>query len=107
MLDVEKINHEVPFYVWLKRFLFDFVLDGIAAMGWFIGALFAIIMAIKTKDAEWLLLIFAVYYIPFGMALTRDSLTFSVVLPIRWMLSFYRRPAKTYDLNHSGNITKN
>lgn len=107
MLDVDKINHEVPFFVWLKRFFFDFVLDGIAAMGWFIGALFAIIMAIKTKDAQWLLMIFVVYYIPFGMALTRDSLTISVVLPFRWLLSFYRRPAKTYDLNHSGDTKKN
>ena len=107
MLDVYTINHEVPFFVWLKRFFFDFVLDGIAAMGWFIGALVAIILAIVTKDVEWLLLIFGVYYIPFAMALTRDSLTFSTILPIRWMLSFYRRPAKTYDFNHTGNIKKN
>ena len=107
MLDANTIHHEVPFFVWLKRFFFDFVLDGIAAMGWFIGALFAIIMAIKTKSAEWLLLIFCVYYIPVSMAITRDHLTLMVVLPIRWLLTFYRRPAKTYDFTHSGNIKKN
>ena len=107
LLDVDKINHEVPFFVWLKRFFIDFVLDGIAAMGWFIGALFAIIMAIKTKSAEWLLMIFGVYYIPFSMALTRDHYILLVVMPIRWLLSFYRRPAKTYDFNHSGSIKKN
>lgn len=107
MLDIDTIKHEVSFFVWLKRFFFDFVLDGIAAMGWFIGALVSIIMAIKTRDAEWLLMIFGVYYIPFFMALTRDSLTFSTVLPIRWLLTFYRRPAKTYDITHTGNIKKN
>lgn len=107
LLDVDKINHEIPFFVWLKRFVFDFVLDGIAVMGWFLGALFAIIVAIITEEVVWLVLIFVVYYTPVAMAITRDNLIFTIVLPIRWLLSFYRRPAKTYDVNHSGSIKKN
>ena len=36
----------------------------------------------------------------------RDCATLFVILPIRWLISFLRRPAKTYDLTHVGKIER-
>lgn len=108
LLDTSTIEHEVPFFVWLKRFLFDFIFDGIAMFGWLIGIVITMAHAFNAANfslmADFVVPLLITYYIPLVMAIMRDTLTFVVVMPVRWLLSYLRRPAKTVDINHSGSI---
>jgi len=56
---------------------------------------------------ELLTALYCIYFGPVTLAILRDALQLLVVLPVRWFVSFLRRPAKTYDLTHTGNIKNN
>lgn len=111
-LDADKIKHEVPFFVWIKRYLFDFLLDGMIAICWLIG-LYVIYLFFKNIEAidyigvgsylfSYLLIpLYCVYWLPATITIIRDAITLFIIMPIRWMFSFLRRPAKTYDLTHT------
>ncbi len=109
-LDADKIKHELPFLVWLKRFVFDFVLDGIAILSWILGVVLVIIDIVDFHYFDFhyfsffgdlVMPLYVWYVMRLSMAILRDVITFTVVMPIRWCLSFLRRPAKTYDLTHN------
>ena len=104
-LEADKIKHELPFLVWLKRFVFDFVLDGIAILSWIIGVVYVIIGIANGYSFDFfedlVMPLYAWYVMPLLMAIVRDVITYTIVMPIRWTLSFLRRPAKTYDLTHN------
>lgn len=111
LLDADKIVHEVPFLVWLKRFLFDFIFDGIAIFGWVFGLILTIIGIVEAAKYDYfnffvnlLFPLYATYLIPLSIAIVKDLVTLELVLPMRWILSFFRRPAKTIDLTHAGSI---
>ncbi|MBR4804229.1 MAG: hypothetical protein IK032_06280 [Bacteroidales bacterium] len=109
-LDVDKINHELPFFVWLKRFFFDFVFDGIIIISWvavaiaipiiFFSHISLYVSHFEAYMATILPLVIAVFYLPVAISLLKDIITLTVILPSRWIVSFLRRPAKTYDLTH-------
>ena len=107
-LDVTAIESEYPFLSWCKRFIFDFLIDGLTAIAW---PLFLIESFI---EGEWkfitfisaIVLLYTIYWSPVILAILRDVLTIFVVMPIRWLISFFKRPAKTYDLTHVGTIKK-
>lgn len=112
-LDADKIRHEVPFFVWIKRYVFDFLLDGIAIISW-LFSLIVVIAFFKNIGTEahsfngflnyffgsLIVPTFLVYWLPVTIALLRDAITLFIIMPTRWIFSFLRRPAKTYDLTH-------
>ena len=79
---------DFPFLSWIKRFVFEFVIDALTFIAW----------------PLFFFTLYMVYFMPVILSIVRDLLNLVIVLPIRWILSFLRRPAKTYDLNHTGNI---
>lgn len=116
-LDLIAIKSEFPFLSWLKRFIFDFLIDGLTAIIWIIGFIFTIvIMFVGSGEFDmdsvflnillFLVMLYNVYWMPVYLAIIRDMLTICVVMPLRWLVSFFRRPAKTYDLTHVGSIKK-
>ena len=114
-LDVTAVKTEYPFLSWLKRFIFDFVIDGLTAIAWLIGFIVFIIGICQGELKGlgfWdvltaiLMTLYCIYWAPVALAIIRDLLTLFVVMPIRWLISFFRRPAKTYDLTHVGSIKK-
>lgn len=106
-LDADRIKHEVPFFVWLKRYTFDFLIDGLIIISWLLilvvfVAFFANIEGNGRHFVERLLLsIYGIYWLPVFISLIRDTLTIFIIMPVRWIFSFLRRPAKTYDFTHS------
>lgn len=105
---------DFPFLSWIKRFVFEFVIDALTFIAWplfFFTSLGDIIDCFKLMKYDFAEAFFAititlyiVYFMPVILSIVRDLLNLVIVLPIRWILSFLRRPAKTYDLNHTGNI---
>lgn len=51
---------------------------------------------------EVLMSLYVIYLTPTILAILRDVLVIFIIMPIRWLISLFRRPAKTYDLNHTG-----
>lgn len=116
-LDVTHIKTAYPFLSWFKRFLFEFLYDGLILIGWVIGLIFFIITMVDYGNAfkhmdfgEAFLIIvlslYSAYCVPVTITILRDLTTIFVVMPFRWLISFFRRPAKTYDLTHTGAIKK-
>lgn len=105
---------DFPFLSWIKRFIFEFVIDALTFIAWplfFFTSLEDIINCFKLMKHSFVdgligltLLLYIIYFMPVILSIVRDLLNLVIVLPIRWILSFLRRPAKTYDLNHTGNI---
>ncbi len=106
-LDVTNIKSEWPFLSWLKRFVFEFLFDALIVIWWLIGfILFAINGGFKAEFIGILIGLYGVYFAPITISIMRDCATLFVILPIRWLISFLRRPAKTYDLTHVGKIER-
>lgn len=105
---------DFPFLSWIKRFIFEFVIDALTFIAWplfFFTSLEDIINCFKLMKHSFVdgligltLLLYIIYFMPVILSIVRDLLNLVIVLPIRWILSFLRRPAKTFDLNHTGNI---
>ena len=105
-LNVTEIQSEFPFLSWLKRFVFDFLIDGLTVIAWL---LFLIIFFVENGKGlkymgffEVLMSLYVIYITPTILAIFRDALVIFFIMPIRWLISLFRRPAKTYDLNHTG-----
>jgi len=116
-LDVTTIKTDYPFLSWFKRFLFEFLFDGLILISWVIGFISFIVFMVKMGSAFsylgfwrslWLILVslYSAYCGPLLVTIIRDLTTICVVMPMRWVLSFWRRPAKTYDLTHTGVVKK-
>lgn len=116
-LDVTHIKTDYPFLSWFKRFLFEFLFDGLILISWLISFIMFIVFLVKMGDAFrylgfWnsffmiILALYTAYCGPVIITIMRDLTTLCVVMPIRWIISFWRRPAKTYDLTHIGSIKK-
>lgn len=116
-LDVTHIKTDYPYLSWFKRFLFEFLYDGLILIGWVIGLIFFIITMVNYGEAfeymdfgnAFLVIVFSLYSaycVPVTITILRDLTTIFVVMPFRWIISFFRRPAKTYDLTHTGAIKK-
>lgn len=113
-LDVTGIKTDYPFLSWLKRFLFEFLFDAIIVVIWIVGVIAALIGFFKGLSSEYVSFggalfgfigtLYAFYVAPIGVTILRDLTTICVVMPMRWWISYLRRPAKTYDLTHEGNI---
>lgn len=114
-LDVTSIKTDYPFLSWLKRFLFEFLFDAVIVVIWIVGVIVAIVTIaplIKYGASfghilgTFIGILYGFYVMPILVTISRDITTISVVMPIRWWISFLRRPAKTYDLTHEGKIQK-
>lgn len=109
-LDVTTINTDYPFLSWLKRFLFEFLFDGIIVISWIVGVIIALVGFFKGIGDDYLSIgtlivsLYSAYVIPILVTIVRDLTTICVVMPMRWWISFLRRPAKTYDLTHEGKL---
>ena len=106
-LDVTGIQSEFPFLSWCKRFTFDFLIDGLTTLAWPLFLIYEL-SENMLRGGFWPVMIglYIIYWAPGTLAIIRDLLTIFVVMPIRWFLSFLRRPAKTFDLTHVGTIKK-
>lgn len=113
-LDVTGIKTDYPFLSWLKRFLFEFLFDAIIVVIWIVGVIVSFYgffdhlghVKFGTAFGELLVSLYGFYVAPIAVTIIRDLTTICVVMPMRWMISFLRRPAKTYDLTHEGKIEK-
>lgn len=113
-LDVKSINTDYPFLSWLKRFLFEFLFDGIIVVCWIIGVIFALIgffndlgdyyLSFGKVFMTFIGMLYISYIVPIIITILRDLTTLCVIMPVRWWISFLRRPAKTYDLTHEGKL---
>lgn len=107
-LDVTSVKSEFPFLSWLKRFTFDFIIDGLTIIWWLVGLIVFFVVNGKYLGQMGffpvLIALYGIYWMPATLAIIRDCLTLFVVMPVRWLISFFRRPAKTYDLTHVGHI---
>ena len=105
-LNVSEINSEFPFLSWLKRFVFDFLIDGLTVIAWLLFLIFFFIeegKALKYMGLfDVVLALYVIYITPTILAIFSDALVIFFIMPIRWLISLFRRPAKTYDLNHTG-----
>lgn len=105
---------DLPFLSWLKRFVFEFVIDALTFIAWplfLICSMSDIIDCFKFMQhdffgafIELIIALYIIYFSPVLLSILRDLLNLCVIMPIRWLLSFLRRPAKTFDLTHTGNI---
>lgn len=110
-LDATEIKTEWPFMTWMKRFVLEFLIDGLILVAWLLFLLvfmFAIDWeigdAFEYAAGPTLGMIYVIFFSPVFLTLVRDIIVLIVVLPVRWWISFFNRPAKTYDLTHVGNI---
>jgi hypothetical protein len=109
-LDVTGIHNEWPFLSWLKRFVFEFLFDALTVIFWAIGFLVWFIQIVDARYIQFvpdiLIPLYGIYIAPIMFSIMRDAAIIFIVMPIRWFISFLRRPAKTYDLTHVGKIER-
>jgi len=107
-LDLVSIKTEYPFLSWFKRFFFEFLIDALTVLSWLLLLIFFIYIG-GFKHTTFFSVVFSLYVIywaPVVLAIVRDLVTILVVMPTRWIISLYRRPAKTFDLTHTGRVKK-
>lgn len=109
-LDVTTIHTDWPFLSWLKRFIFEFLFDALTIISWIVGIIAVIITAADSYNfsifGNIIIPLYGFYLAPLYFSILRDCTTIFIILPMRWMISFFRRPAKTYDLTHVGKIER-
>ena len=109
-LDVTGIHNDWPFLTWLKRFIFEFLFDAFTVIFWAIGFIVWLIQIIDAHYIQFvpdiLIPLYAIYVAPIVFSIWRDAAIIFIIMPIRWFISFLRRPAKTYDLTHVGKIER-
>lgn len=100
-----------PFFSFLKKIFFEFLIDGMIFISYFVGALAAIIIFIVTCKhggfgegcAAFVGVLILTYYSPLTLSWIRDLCTL-LLLPFQKFLSWVAKPAQQIDVdfhNHS------
>ncbi|MBO4307671.1 MAG: hypothetical protein J5848_05090 [Bacteroidales bacterium] len=112
-LDAAEIKTDWPFLTWMKRFVLEFLIDGLILVAWLLFLLIFMFSidweigdAFEFAAGPTLGMFYVIFFSPVFLTLVRDIIVLGVVLPIRWWISFFNRPAKTYDLTHVGSIKR-
>lgn len=109
-LHAATITSQWPFFSWMKRFVLEFLIDGLIFI-WPLIAIIAPIIANSELDGGFLgfiIMLYALYFGgPFALSLLRDNIIVTLVLPFRKFLSWMSKPAQYLDIKHDGNIKNN
>lgn len=107
-LQITRINSPWPFLSFVKSLILEFVFDFVSFLSYFVGVLFAFYTFFSDLSKEYttfgmafgefLLVLIASYYYPILMTVLRDIFQL-LILPLRKLISWCRKPAQYYDLN--------
>lgn len=109
-LNVGKIDSPWPFFSWLKRFILEFLLDGLIFIWWLVALIFFFVDICGSGMSFWdyLSVLYLLYVSgPFVLSLLRDFIVTCILLPFRKFLSWVRKPAQYMDVKHDGTIKNN
>lgn len=97
-LNVSKIKSNWPFLSFLKKFIFDFLLDGFIFITYILAPIIAIILAIASGSfMSFLMTLVGAYFIPLALTIVSDFLQLSI-LPFKKFISWASKPAQYMDL---------
>lgn len=116
VLKMNGITGPWPFISFAKRFCFEFLIDAITVLSYPLMTLKAIyhffdnlitpisndffsFEVFKIAILEFIASLIAIYLFPFVMAAIRDFLQMFIILPIRKLLSWLRKPAQQLDID--------
>ena len=110
-LNLSNITGIWPFFSFCKRLFIDFIFDAIAFLAYPVGGLMAIYNMIegftKTNQfytagdvfEEFIVTLILIYIYPIFMAIAHDLLVF-ILLPIRKLIDYWRKPAQQLDIDY-------
>ncbi len=96
-LSISVNNGKMPFFSFLKKFLFEFLFDAAIFLSYFIGIIVAIYSLVSSGFGEFIATIIAVFYLPVMFSWFRDLATF-LLLPLEKAFSWLKKPAQHMDL---------
>jgi hypothetical protein len=98
-LEISKITGLWPFLSFLKRFILDFLIDGIIFLSYILAPLIFIFLLINDASfgEAFLIGIISIYFFPFPMSILRDGIQLGI-LPFKKFLSWASKPAQYMDL---------
>lgn len=105
-IDVIKSTSRWPYLTFCKKVFFEFAIDGLTFVSWFVGIIAAFVVLITgfaggLKIASFLpffLVLIGSYYSPLALALLRD-LVVLLLLPFSKFLSWVSKPAQHLDID--------
>lgn len=99
-LRIGTIKSPWPLFTFLKRLCIEFGCDAMAFIMYPLGIIAAIVVMISDSFGSGIIVLVASYYSPIIFAGARDTMIL-MLLPIRKLLDFFRRPAQTLDVFHA------
>lgn len=88
-----------PFLTFLKKIFFEFLIDGIMFISYFVGVIIVFVILIKGGGfIGFLGALIVTYYSPLGLSLIRDVVLL-LLLPLRKFLSWVSKPAQQIDVD--------
>jgi hypothetical protein len=105
-LNIADIDSKWPFLSFLKRFLFEFLIDGAMFMSYILAPVLAIYIWGDTGDfIDFIGVIIVSYCAPLYFTILRDILQI-LILPFQKYIDWANKPAQHMDIKHSGDIRK-
>ena len=113
-LDLNKITGPWPFLTFCKRLIIDVLLDMISFLAYPIGVLvsFGVFVVILVDDLDvieatgaFIVVLFCAYITPVYMALWNNILKL-MLLPVRKLIDWLKKPAQQLDINTTQNVKK-
>jgi hypothetical protein len=93
-LSISKSTSAWPFFSFLKAFLLEFLMDGLAFISYFAGFIYSIYTLISTGEVfAFLTVLASTYFVPVILSILRDLLQL-LILPFRKFLSWAAKPAQ-------------
>lgn len=93
-----------PYFSFCLKMFFEFFIDGMIFIGYFLGALIALIMLFTDAGvAGFIIVLIGTYYSPMFLSWVRDCCVLAL-MPIRKFISWLAKPAQQIDVdfhNHS------
>lgn len=86
-----------PFLSFLRKIFFEFFIDGMIFISYFVGIIFAFV-AMTEEFSMFLLVLVATYYSPLCLSWVRDLLVL-MLLPFQKFLSWVSKPAQQIDVD--------
>lgn len=87
-----------PFLSFLKKIFFEFFIDGMMFILYFLGIIVAIVVLFQDGFAAFIGALIATYYSPMGLAWVRDLFVL-LLLPFQKFLSWVSKPAQQIDVD--------
>lgn len=114
-LQITKIETPWPFLSFVKTLLLEFLFDAASFLSYFIGVVLAFKAFFTMLSNEYITfgdafkaflgILLVTYFVPVFVSIARDIFQL-LILPFRKFLSWARKPAQYFDLNHTGSLGK-